>query len=75
MEVSLVTGIKINSTRPVAEISNMFEECFENDEYLNEWKQGYIDSIESQLAKGWTMSTTQVETLERIWQKIQDRAR
>lgn len=37
---------------------------------LNAWEQGFITSISEQRSRGVVLSTSQVETLAKIWDKV-----
>lgn len=52
------------------DIAQMIEDCEARDSKLSEWEQKFIDSIGRQLAKNGSLSQTQLERLEQIWEKV-----
>jgi hypothetical protein len=65
-----VTG----STRSLSELDSMVAELLDYEEHLTEWEQSFIDNISVVLAKKrYALSERQLETLDRIWTKVQDK--
>ena len=47
----------------------MITACQQNESKLNEWEQGFVQSLSEQLDNGRTLSKKQIEILERINEK------
>lgn len=52
------------------EILQMIQDCESRESKLTDWERGFIESIQSQLAKGKSLSPKQDEKLSSIWEKI-----
>lgn len=52
---------------------DMVDDCMRRQDKMSEWEQGFIQSIHEQLERGEHLTTRaggQVETLEKIWEKV-----
>lgn len=47
----------------------MLEDCNKRYNKLNDWEQGFIDSL-NQLTDSGNLSYKQYETLEKIWERV-----
>lgn len=52
------------------EHAQMVEDCENRSDKLNDWELGFIDSIKHWLADGKSLTASQAETLEKIWDRI-----
>jgi len=52
------------------EVESQIEDCEKRSEKLSEWELSFIDSISRQFAKTGALSERQIETLDRIWERI-----
>lgn len=48
----------------------MVEDCENRESMLSEWEAGFIESVGNQLAEQQRISPKQIETLEKIWDKV-----
>lgn len=48
----------------------LISDCEARESKLSDWERNYIDSIKHQLESGDTLSITQAETLDTIWEKV-----
>jgi hypothetical protein len=51
------------------EYLQMVEDCEKRESRINEWEQGFIDSVRRSLENEFPLSKKQVEALENIWEK------
>lgn len=49
------------------------EDCEQRSNLMTEWECSFIDSLQSRLARGIRPSPSQIEVLDRIWEKVTDR--
>lgn len=56
-----------------SEYMTMIEDCENRSEYLTDWEATFLDSIKMQLVEGRSLSTKQIETIDRIWEKATKR--
>jgi hypothetical protein len=56
-----------------SEYLQLITDCENREERLSDWERGFVDSIKSQLAKGKTLSTKQIDRLDEIWEKATSR--
>ena len=52
------------------EVYEQIQDCENRSEKLSDWELGFIDSISRQLAKTGSLSQKQIETLDRIWERV-----
>ncbi len=52
------------------DIETVIEDCMKRESKMSEWEQGFVQSISEQFDKSGSLSSTQNETLERIWEKV-----
>lgn len=52
------------------EITDMLEDCEENESQLTDWEQDFIQSIRERVGRNQGLSPKQEEILERIWDKV-----
>lgn len=52
------------------EYAKMLDDCEKRESRMTEWEQQFCDSLSNQLARGRTPSAKQIETLDRIWEKV-----
>ncbi len=52
------------------DISTMIEDCVNRESKLGEWEAGFIDSVDSQLREGNSLTQKQQGKLEQIWERI-----
>ncbi len=52
------------------EAMQMIEDCEKRSEKLSEWEVGFISSISSQLGSKNYLSDRQLETLDKIWERV-----
>lgn len=50
--------------------ATMVTDCENRESKLSDWERGFIDSIGRQLAAGRSLSEKQIETLDKIWERI-----
>lgn len=48
----------------------MIADCINRESKLTDWERSFIDSLNSQVEKGYRLSVTQVHRLTEIWEKI-----
>lgn len=53
----------------VKEYLTLVEDCEERESRLTEWEIDFLDSIRHRLEKGQPLSTKQIETLDKIWER------
>jgi hypothetical protein len=54
------------------ELLQMIEDCENRETKMSEWEQQFIDSISIQVGRGNALTGKQVQTLERIWNRVTD---
>lgn len=54
----------------VDEYMTLVEDCEKRESRLTEWEVGFVDSIRHQLDKEKPLSAKQIETLEKIWERV-----
>lgn len=52
------------------EYLQMIEDCENRESKMTEWEQGFIDSLRKWVEGGSRPTPKQVETLDRIWEKV-----
>lgn len=52
------------------EHEQMIQDCETRESKLTDWERGFIDSISRQMADDKSLSLKQVETLEKIWERV-----
>lgn len=57
-----------SSTR--AEHATMIDDCEKRESKLSDWERTFIDSIGSQLERGNSLTESQSETLDDIWERV-----
>lgn len=48
----------------------MIQDCQNWQTKMNEWEQGFVQSIDEQYTKKGFLSAAQMDKLENIWQKV-----
>lgn len=48
----------------------MVQDCETRESKLSEWERSFIDSVGKQLADDKTLSPKQIETLDKIWERV-----
>jgi len=51
----------------------MLDDCESRDDNMNDWESDFCESIREQLDNGRSLSTKQVEMLEKIWDRLTER--
>lgn len=51
------------------EYFTQIEDCEARESRLTEWEGGFLDSIKKQLEQGRSLTSKQIEVLDRIWEK------
>lgn len=54
----------------MSDFEQMIRDCEARESRLTEWEASFIDSLQSQMAKGRPVTQKQEDTLERIWDKV-----
>lgn len=52
------------------EVLEQINDCENRSEKLSDWELQFIDSISQQLSKTGSLSSKQLETLDKIWEKV-----
>lgn len=52
------------------EVLEQIGDCENRSEKLSDWELQFIDSISQQLSKTGSLSSKQLETLDKIWEKV-----
>ena len=52
------------------DVSVMIEDCMNRESKLSDWEASFIDSVDSQLRGGNSLTQKQQEKLEQIWERI-----
>lgn len=52
------------------EVLEQIGDCENRSEKLSDWELQFIDSIGQQLSKTGSLSSKQLETLDKIWEKV-----
>lgn len=47
----------------------LIADCVNRESHMNDWERGFIDSISRQLEDDKNLTSTQIETLDAIWEK------
>lgn len=53
-----------------SEVLEQIGDCENRSEKLSDWELQFIDSISQQLSKTGSLSSKQLETLDKIWEKV-----
>lgn len=53
-----------------AEYAHMLDDCEKRESRMTEWEQQFCDSLSKQIGNGRTPTARQIETLDRIWEKV-----
>ena len=48
----------------------MIDDCEKRESKLTDWERSFVDSISSQLAKDRPLTDRQIETLDKIWERV-----
>jgi len=51
------------------EYLKMIDDCEKRESRLSEWDCSFIQSIRSRLDKGGTLSSKQIDTIDKIWER------
>jgi hypothetical protein len=51
----------------------MLDDCESRDDNMNDWESGFCESIRAQLDNGRSLSSRQIEMLEKIWDRLTER--
>lgn len=54
----------------MTEHEQMVEDCEARDDELSHWERGFIDNVSYQLRFGGSLTEPQIETLEKIWERV-----
>lgn len=54
----------------VDEYMTLVDDCEQRESRLTEWEAGFVDSIKKRLEAAIPLSTKQVETLDKIWERV-----
>lgn len=60
----------MNATTWIDEYQTMLDDCESRESRMTEWEQSFCDSLAAQLGKGRSPTPKQIETLDRIWEKV-----
>lgn len=52
------------------EYMTMIEGCEAREQRMSDWERGFIASVKSQLTEDDRITPRQIETLERIWERV-----
>ncbi len=52
------------------EYKTMVNDCQSRDKKMSEWEKEFMSSIEARLNKGDELTLKQIETLNKIWEKV-----
>jgi len=52
------------------EYQQMLDDCEKRESRMTEWEQQFCDSLSMQLGRGRIPTQKQIETLDRIWEKV-----
>ena len=52
------------------EVEQMIQDCMNRESKMTAWEQGFIQSIQEQVDRGAGLTELQIETIEKIWDKI-----
>lgn len=52
------------------EYARMLNDCERRESRMTEWEQNFCDSLSKQIGEGRIPSQKQIETLDRIWEKV-----
>lgn len=58
------------STQWTDEYQRMLDDCEKRESRMTEWEQSFVDSLSAQLGRGRIPTAKQIETLDRIWEKV-----
>lgn len=53
----------------IDEYQQMIQDCVQRESRLNEWEQGFVDSISRRLDDEKPLTPKQTETLDDIWER------
>ena len=51
----------------------MIDDCSDRESQMSEWECGFIESLDEQLYDTKSLSTKQIDVLNRIWEKVTKR--
>ena len=51
----------------------MIDDCSDRESQMSEWECDFIESIDEQLYDTKSLSTKQIDILNRIWEKVAER--
>lgn len=52
------------------EIESMLDDLENRQSKLSDWETNFVDSLRSQLGHGRSLTDRQIETLEKIWNRV-----
>lgn len=52
----------------------LVDDCEKRESRLTEWESGFLDSIRHRLENEQPLSAKQIETLDKIWERVTARA-
>lgn len=52
------------------EYLTLLEDCEKREERLTDWERGFVDSLTKQIENGRIPSLKQVETLDKVWERV-----
>lgn len=50
--------------------TDMITDCMKRESKLSEWEKTFLDSIDAQLGRGHSLTAKQIETLDKIWERV-----
>lgn len=53
-----------------SEYADMLDDCMKRESRMTEWEQSFCDSLSMQISAGRIPTARQIETLDRIWEKV-----
>ena len=56
-----------------AEHLQMISDCYAREARLSDWERGFINSLGAQVDSGCSLTESQIEALDRIWNKATER--
>lgn len=57
----------------IDEYLTLVDDCEKRESRLTEWEAGFVDSIRNQLENEKPLSAKQIETLDKIWERVTSR--
>jgi len=51
----------------------LLDDCEKREQRLTDWERGFVDSLRTQIEKGYRPTKKQIDTLDTIWEKATER--